>query len=120
MDEALANTLKIMIPFVIFAAIFMVVLYKQTGGRSFLNKYIQDYGYDDPNTIGMLKSITEKILSREGFDCTNLSLGHEVGNRFVGDFYCKKDGYRHEITIITDGSTVDYRIDGGPTRRYTK
>lgn len=118
-NDALITTLMIMIPIVIFVALFMIISYKKTGGRTFLNKYIQDYGYDSPNTIGMLKSITDKILSREGYNYSELHIGHEVGNRFEGSFYTNGNEL-HDITIITDGWNVNYRIDNGPTRRFTQ
>lgn len=117
--DALITTLMIMIPIAIIFALVLIISYKKTGGRTFLNKYIQDYGYDDPNTIGMLKSITDKILSQEGYNYSGLYIGHEVGNRFEGNFYTDGDEL-HNITIITDGWNVNYRIDNGPTRRYTK
>ena len=86
----------------------------------FLYKFIQDYGYDHAYTIGALKNVVDKILTKEGYDTDNLLIGHEVGNRYVGDFSCRRDGFRHDITIITDGWTVDYRIDNGATKTYKK
>lgn len=118
--EALMNTLMIMIPIIIIIALIMIISFKKTGGRTFLYKSIQDNGYDSANTIDALIYVVNRILSNEGFEHTNLSIGHEVGNRFEGEFYCKKDGFRHVITVITDGNIVDYKIDLGPTKRYKK
>ena len=39
-------------------------------------------------------------------------------NLDVGRIRCRKDGYRHDITVITDGWSVDYRIDNEPTKTY--
>lgn len=118
------DALLLVLGFGVIAALIVIplvlLLQSLTGGRSLLYKSIQDNGYDSANTIDALIYVVNRILSNEGFDHTNLSIGHEVGNRFEGDFYCKKDGYRHNITIITDGNIVDYRIDNGPTKRYKK
>ena len=118
------DALLFVIGIVIIAALIvtplMLLLQESTGGRSLLYKSIQDNGYDSANTIDALIYVVNRILSNEGFDHTNLSIGHEVGNRFEGEFYCKKDGFRHNITVITDGNIVDYKIDLGPTKRYKK
>lgn len=116
--EALGIVLIMSIPIVIGVLLIVWIAQRLTGGRSLLYKFIQDYGYDHAYTLGALENVVFKILTKEGYDATNLSVGHEVGNRFEGDFRCRKDGYRHSITIITDGWTVDYRINNEPTKRY--
>ena len=122
--NSFGDALLLVLGFCVIAALIAIplvlLLQSLTGGRSLLYKSIQDNGYDSANTIDALIYVVKRILSNEGFEHTNLSIGHEVGNRFEGDFYCKKDGYRHDITIITDGNIVDYRIDNGPTKRYKK
>lgn len=118
------DAMLLVLGFAVIAALIAIplVLLMQslTGGRSLLYKSIQDNGYDSANTIDALIYVVNRILSNEGFEHTNLSIGHEVGNRFEGEFYCKKDGFRHNITVITDGNIVDYKIDLGPTKRYKK
>jgi hypothetical protein len=116
--EALGIVLIISIPIVIGVLLIVWIAQRLTGGRSLLYKFIQDYGYDHAYTLGALKNVVDKILTKEGYDAVNLSVGHEVGNRYVGDFRCQKDGYIHDITIITDGWSVDYRIDNEPTKTY--
>lgn len=118
--DALLVVLMMAIPISLVVILFIVLVQSLTGGRGLLYKFIQDYGYDHAYTIGALKNVVDKILTKEGYDTDNLSIGHEVGNRYVGDFYCHKDGYRHDITIITDGWNVDYRIDNGATKTYKK
>lgn len=108
------------IPVVIVFLVIVLIAQKSTGGRSMLYKSIVENGYDHSYTIGALKYVVNNILSKEGFNYTNLSIGHEVGNRYNGDFFCNNDGRWHEITIITDGNIVDYRIDNGSTRRFKK
>ena len=118
--DALLVVLMMAIPISLVVILFIVLVQSLTGGRGLLYKFIQDYGYEHAYTIGALKNVVDKILTKEGYDTDNLSIGHEVGNRYVGDFFCLKDGYRHDITIITDGWTVDYRIDNGATKSYKK
>jgi len=86
-----------------------------TGGRGMLYDFVQRYGFDSPITIDMLKNIIKDELSDNGYNCGFISLGHEVGNRFNGNFYTS-DGEYHEIVIITDGWTLSYSIDGGAMR----
>ena len=116
--EAFGIVLMISIPSVLVVLLIVWIAQRLTGGRSLLYKYIQDYGYDHAYTLAALKYVVDKILTKEGYDAVNLSVGHEVGNRYVGDFCCRKDGYGHDITIITDGWSVDYRIDNEPTKSY--
>ena len=111
---------KISAPVIIVVILIIVIIQKLTGGRGLLYKFIQDYGYDHAYTIGALKNVVDKILTKEGYGYTNLSIGHEVGNRYFGEFYDTDKGDKHNITVITDGSTVDYKIDLEPTKRYTK
>ena len=118
--DALLLVLGISVIAALIAIPLVLLMQSSTGGRSLLYKSIQDNGYDSANTIDALIYVVNRILSNEGFDHTNLSIGHEVGNRFEGEFYCKKDGFRHNITVITDGNIVDYKIDLGPTKRYKK
>ena len=118
--DALLLVLMMAIPISLVVILFIVLVQSLTGGRGLLYKFIQDHGYDHAYTIGALKNVVDKILTREGYDTDNLSIGHEVGNRYVGDFSCRRDGFRHDITIITDGWNVDYRIDNGATKTYRK
>ena len=118
--DALLLVLMMAIPISLVVILFIVLVQSLTGGRGLLYKFIQDYGYDHAYTIGALKNVVDKILTSEGYDTDNLSIGHEVGNRYVGDFSCRRDGFRHDITIITDGWNVDYRIDNGATKSYRK
>ena len=118
--DALLLVLMMAIPISLVVILFIVLVQSLTGGRGLLYKFIQDYGYDHAYTIGALKNVVDKILTREGYDTDNLSIGHEVGNRYAGDFSCRRDGFRHDITIITDGWNVDYRIDNGATKSYRK
>ena len=48
------------------------------------------FGY---TLLGALKNVVDKKLTNEESDTVNLSIGHEVGNRYVGDFRYRKDGY---------------------------
>ncbi len=116
--DAVLLTLGFLFIGAVIVLLFVVVVQLFTGGRGLLYNYIQEYGPDHAYTLGALKQVTDKILKNENIDCTNLSIGHEVGNRYIGDFIDKKQGYRHDITIITDGWHVDYRIDNEPTKRY--
>lgn len=118
--DALLLVLMMAIPISLVVILFIVLVQSLTGGRGLLYKFIQDYGYDHAYTIGALKNVVDKILTREGYDTDNLSIGHEVGNRYAGDFSCRHDGFRHDITIITDGWNFDYRIDNGATKSYRK
>ena len=116
--EALGIVLLMSMPIILVVLLIVWIAQRLTGGRSLLYKFIQDYGYDHAYTLGALKNVVDKILTKEGYEAVNLSVGHEVGNRYVGDFRCRKDGYRHDITVITDGWSVDYRIDNEPTKTY--
>ncbi len=116
--EAFGIVLMYSVPIVLGVLLIVWIAQRLTGGRGLLYKFIQDHGYDHAYTIAALKNVVDKILTKEGYDAVNLSVGHEVGNRYVGDFLCRKDGYRHDITVITDGWTVDYRIDNEPTKTY--
>ena len=118
--DALRIILMMAIPISLVVILFIVLVQSLTGGRGLLYKFIQDYGFGHAYTIGALKNVVDKILTKEGYDTDNLSIGHEVGNRYAGDFSCRRDGFRHDITIITDGWNVDYRIDNGATKSYRK
>ena len=79
--DALLLVLMMVIPISLVVILFIVLVQSLTGGRGLLYKFIQDYGYDHAYTIGALKNVVDKILTREGYDTDNLSIGHEVVNR---------------------------------------
>ena len=116
--DALGLVLMMAFFITVFVLLIVFIVQSITGGRSLLYKFIQDYGYDHAITLGALEKVVFKILDSEGYDAESLSIGHEVGNRYNGSFYCRKDGYRHDIVVITDGWTVDYNIDNERTKRY--
>ena len=91
--------------------------YRLNGGRGLLFKSTQDHGPDHYITLSLLNGIASDIVESHGYDSIDLSISHEVGNRYSGYFY-DRFGHMHAIEIRTDGWNISYKIDDGCFRRY--
>ena len=103
MDDALLFAL------VIFgAAILLIILafkfYKKSDiGKSLMLMYImQKHGPNSIVTIDLLQDIIRKMLAKDGVEVSDISLVHEMGNRFHG--IMTANGETHEMTVIADNS----------------
>lgn len=90
---------------------FSIALVKTTKGKGLLLlQSIQSYGYDSVHTLNALKPLIVQILIQEGYETnSNLTIFHEIGNKFTGTFMCSRAS--HKLIIKTDGETIEYQID---------
>ena len=116
MEDVYIKTFKAMALIVLgsTALVLLIVWLSQklTHGRGILYKFVHDYGYDDARTLDALLNVMTTILTlNEGMtDDGDLTLYHEVGNRYTGEYWEDEDT-RHDIVVRTDGWRIEYWID---------
>ncbi len=118
MDNPIIAIIVIFIGSVVIAILAFWLSSKMTGGRGILYKFVQDYGYDDYRTLDALLDVMGKIIyHNEGMRTGGkISLWHDVGNRYVGDYW--EDGEtRHDLIVNTDGWHIEYQIDNNPPKK---
>lgn len=103
----------IVLGFVIIILIILAIIqfYKKSDlGKSLMLMYImQKHGPNSIVTIDLLQDIIRKMLAKDGVEVSEISLVHEMGNRYHG--ILTADGETHEMTVIADNSgALHYQI----------
>ena len=86
-------------------------LYKKYDtAKSLMLMYImKKHGPNSIVTIDLLKDIVCKALAKEGVIVSDISMVHEMGNRFHAIFTAGSE--THEMTVIADNAgTVHYQL----------
>ena len=99
--------------FIIFIMFIFGVIqfYKKSDiGKSLMLMYImQKHGPNSIVTIDLLQDIIRKMLAKDGVEVSDISLVHEMGNRYHG--IITAGGETHEMTVIADNSgAIHYQI----------
>ena len=63
---------------------------------------MQKHGPNSIVTIDLLQDIIRKMLAKDGVEVSDISLVHEMGNRYHG--ILSANGETHEMTVIADNS----------------
>lgn len=74
---------------------------------------VNRHGHDSMLTISYLIPIVEDALKQEGVDVVEISLTHEIGNRYQGilTILNENNQERYEFTVIADSScNVQWKI----------
>lgn len=103
----------IVLGFVIIILIIFAIIqfYKKSDlGKSLMLMYImQKHGPNSIVTIDLLQDIIRKMLAKDGVEVSEISLVHEMGNRYHG--ILTANGETHEMTVIADNSgALHYQI----------
>ena len=107
----------ILIGLAVFAAGILLIIgafvfYKKSDtGKSLMLMYVMHkHGPNSIITIDLLQDILSKMLAKQGFQITDISLVHEMGNRFHG--IVNIGGEMHDMTVIADNTgAVHYQIN---------
>lgn len=103
MDDALLFGLVIFGAGILLIIIAFAFYKKSDMGKSLMLMYImQKHGPNSIVTINLLQDIIVKMLAKDSIDVTDISLVHEMGNRYHG--ILTANGETHEMTIIADNS----------------
>ena len=88
----------------IILIIIAFAFYKKSDlGKSLMLMYImQKHGPNSIVTIDLLQDIIHKMLAKDGVEVSDISLVHEMGNRYHG--ILSANGETHEMTVIADNS----------------
>lgn len=110
MDNGLLFGLLIFGLAVLFAIGAFVLYNKSDVGKSLvLMKIMRKHGPNSIVTIDLLQDIIRKSFAKDGVEITDISLVHEMGNRYHG--IVSSGNETHEMTVIADNSgTVHYKI----------
>lgn len=106
----------LLIGFIVFCSGILLIIiafafYKKSDlGKSLMLMYImQKHGPNSIVTIDLLQDIIRKMLAKDGVEVSEISLVHEMGNRYHG--ILTANGETHEMTVIADNSgALHYQI----------
>ena len=110
MNDGLLLALGIFIGAVLLIWLAFKLYKKYDTAKSLMLMYImRKHGPNSIVTIDLLKDIVCKALEKEGIIVSNISMVHEMGNRFHAIITVGSE--THEMTVIADNAgTVHYHV----------
>lgn len=110
MDDTLLIGLIVFCGGILLIIIAFAFYKKSDLGKSLMLMYImQKHGPNSIVTIDLLQDIIRKMLTKDGVEVSEISLVHEMGNRYHG--ILTANGETHEMTVIADNSgALHYQI----------
>lgn len=110
MNDGLLLALGIFIGAVLLIWLAFKLYKKYDTAKSLMLMYImRKHGPNSIVTIDLLKDIVSKALEKEGIIVSDISMVHEMGNRFHAIITVGSE--THEMTVIADNAgTVHYQV----------
>lgn len=110
MDDTLLIGLIVFCGGILLIIIAFAFYKKSDLEKSLMLMYImQKHGPNSIVTIDLLQDIIRKMLAKDGVEVSEISLVHEMGNRYHG--ILTANGETHEMTVIADNSgALHYQI----------
>ena len=112
MNDGLFVVLGVFVGAVILIGLAFMLYRKYDAAKSLMLMYVmRKHGPNSIVTIDLLKDIVSKALAKEGVIVTDISMVHEMGNRFHA--IVNTGSGTHEMTVIADNAgTVHYQLLG--------
>lgn len=110
MNEGILITAGVIIGALVLIWLAFRLYNKYDTAKSLMLMYtMRKHGPNSIVTIDLLTDIVTKALAKEGVHVSDISIAHEMGNRYHA--IINLDGETHQMTVIADqAGTVHYQV----------